>query len=375
MAEPSSPVALIYKELFDRYEELKNLGKWLGGKPRVVVAGQSPSAPGQLYRALLGEPEAEVEQTDADAGTWQAVASYKLDDVPGLGAVGVAGEAEQALSYLREADVVLLAMPVDQRPTMLEQGLWDHLKRLKRVRLVVVCAPRPADGDTVTTPELDKEAWSLWAREIQRVLGDSGAEVLPSRYLAEDDMVAVARAIVKSEALSGEAKAALPSLIKHAGARDALVLDQVKKTAGTAAWLGLSPIPFSDVAAITPLQVILVCRVAAAYGRIITPAQAKEFIAAAIPVAAAGFGFRLAFRKIAGGLAEGLLPLRLGVGAGMAWLGTQAVGRAAQHYFREAAQLSPAEAGRRAQEELAHELKPGNPFVSKSAPAKSGPEA
>ena len=60
MAEPSSPVALIYKELFDRYEELKNLGRWLGGKPRVVVAGQADGAPAQLYLALLGEPAADV---------------------------------------------------------------------------------------------------------------------------------------------------------------------------------------------------------------------------------------------------------------------------------------------------------------------------
>ena len=364
MAEPSSPVALIYKELFDRYEELKNLGRWLGGKPRVVVAGQADGAPAQLFHALLGEPAADVTQTDAEHGTWQAVAGYKLDDVPGLGAVGSSGEAEQALSYLREADVVILAMAVDRRPTALEQGLWDHLKRLKRCRLVVVAAPRPEGDDAPTTPELDKDAWALWAREIQRVLSDNDAEVLPCRHLASDDLVAIARAVVKNEALSGEAKAALPSLVKHGAARDALVLDQIKKSAGTAAWLGLSPIPFSDVAAITPLQVILVCRVAAAYDKIITPTQAKGFIAAAIPVAAAGFGFRVLFRKVAGGLAEGLLPLRLGVGAGMAWLGTQAIGRAAQHYFREQSHITPAEAGQRAQEELASELAPSSPFRS-----------
>ena len=371
MAEPTSPVALIYRELMERWEELKNLGRWLDTRLRVAVVGAAETMPGELYRALCGQPKAEVTTLEPTGSGWTVAASFELSDVPGLGRLGGAAADERALGYLVEADAVLVTVPVLQRPGAVEQGLWDHLKRLKRARLVVVVEPlAPGATPRRRAGRLDAAAWDLWVAEIRRALNESEAVVLPCRGMADDDLVKVARGVSDLGALSAEARAAWPSLVEHAPSREALLAEQITSTANTAAFLGLSPIPFSDVAAITPLQVMLVCRVAAAYGKVVTPSQAQEFIGATVPVLAAGLGFRQIFRRLAGRLGEELLLLKLALGAGTAWTGTQVIGRAAVIYYRALAGMSPAEAAAEAQAELAAELGQRNPFAPPSAPPR-----
>jgi uncharacterized protein (DUF697 family) len=374
VAEPTSPIALIYKELYERYEELKTVSEWLDHQPRLAVVGCAAGEPRQLFEALFGAPEAAI----AGDG-WQAAANFALKDVPGLGAVGDSGDAEQALAYLRESDFVLLTLPAEQRPEAVEQGLMDHLKRLKKPCAVIVTQPSEP-GQTEAggkVPALDRAAWDTWVRELQRVFGQtelqrafgpSGLTVLPARRLATADLAAIVKAIHDNANFDNKYRLAFTAMVRHQAAREALVKALIDKLSTTAMWLGLSPIPFSDVAAITPLQVLLVCRVAACYGQRLTPAEARRFVLASAGVGAVGFGFRSLFRLITSGLGEGLLPLKLTVGATLAWSGTQLVGRAARLYYQRAGHLSAAEAGRRARAELAEEGTLRRPFGATKQP-------
>jgi uncharacterized protein (DUF697 family) len=365
VAEPTSPIVYIYKELFDRIEELKNIDKWLDQRPRLVVAGQPDSAPRQLFEALFGAAETFVETEG-----WSAAASFKREDVPGLGAIGAQGESEQALTYLRETDVVLLTILVDHRPTDVEQGLFDHLKRLGKVRLLVVTEPAADEAAPAPVSEIDHEAWEEWVHELRRVFGQGDVACLPARGLHSADLVAIARAIHRRDELDAKHKLTFTGMLAHQASRDALVGDVIGKLSQTAMWLGLSPLPFSDVAAITPLQVLLVTRVAACYGQRLTFKEARSFVAASSAVGAVGFGFRELFRAITGSLEEAMLPLKLVVGAGLAWSGTQLVGRAARLYYQKGSHLTPQEAGRRARAELAAEGAPRHPFGGRSPETK-----
>jgi uncharacterized protein (DUF697 family) len=364
LSDTTSPVSLIYKELFERYEELKQLAEGLNSRPRVVVVGQVASAPDQLYRALFGAAEAATDcapsEEEPGAG-WHVAATFKLEDVPGRGVIGGDGPQEQALSYLREADAVLLTLLADRRPTEVEVGLWDHLKRLDKPRAAVVASPLPLDAadQPRAVPELDDGAWSAWVTELRRLLNERDALCLPCRFLHGADLVEIALHLHDEMVCEASHRLVLVSMLAHQASRERLVSELITQLANTAAWLGLTPIPFSDVAAITPVQVLLVCRVAAAYGHRLTPAQAREFIAAIGTVAAAGMGFRGLFRWLTRSLGEGLLPVKLAIGAAMAWSGTQIVGRAARLHFRRAGHLGPAEAGRRARAELQQEVTTG----------------
>ncbi|HAZ62523.1 MAG TPA: hypothetical protein DCZ72_02785, partial [Armatimonadetes bacterium] len=120
MAEPTTPVALIYRELMERWEELKNLGRWLDSRLRIAVVGAAETMPGELYRALCGQPKAEVTTLEPTGSGWTVAASFELSEVPGLGRLGGAAADERALGYLVEADAVLLAVPVLQRPGAIE---------------------------------------------------------------------------------------------------------------------------------------------------------------------------------------------------------------------------------------------------------------
>lgn len=357
MSDSGSPITLIYKELFERYEELKDVTSGLAVSPRIAVVGQLDAAPEQLAAALFGAAEGQCQVGEDDAGGWHVAATFKLEDVPGRGVVGSAEPQEQGLAYLREADVVLLTVLADRRPTETEQGLYDHLKRLKKVRAVVVASPLPVarPAEPRTPPELDADAWAAWIEELRRVFDEKSLKALPLRYLCSDDVEALALYIHDHDEFPSRYRLSFVALLEHQRSKEALVARMIGSLSSAAAWIGLSPIPFSDVAAITPVQVLLVCRVAAAYGHRLTPTQAKEFIAAVGGVAAAGMGWRALFRRLTSGLGEALLPVKLAVGAGVAWSGTQVLGLAAREYYRRAGHLTPREAGLRAKAELARE--------------------
>lgn len=346
-------ITLIWNDLFGRYEELKKDAKHYQNMPRVVVVGQLDAEPGELFAALLGDAVGQATY-EAAAGAWGVWATFALEDVPGGGLVGAEGSEERALAYLREADAVVLCLLRDRRPTELESGLYEHMRRLRRVNLVVVNTPFAAGPNPHPRGEADDLAWwDSWATELRRVLNDRDLVSFRVRRLHSRELVKVARNI--HERLAGELQLKFISQVRHAPSRDAIVADMVNRTSRTAAFLGLNPIPYADIIAITPVQVLLVCRVAAAHGRWISAAWAKDFLTVCAGVAGAGIGFKALYRRIKRSLGKPGLPVQMGLGAGVAWTGTQVIGRAAQIYFRAGGTIDAAAAAGQAAAELAEQ--------------------
>lgn len=332
----------IWQDLKSRFEELDQDRKWHSAQPRVAIVGLTDARPDEIFEALFGVPLGKHRHEAAEDSVWEVHATFELKDVPGFATVGSEGDEEQALSYLREADAVVLVLLRERRPTEVEQALYDHIQRLRRVKLVLVNTP--VDAPPAETVEKDQEeaAWTDWELELRRVLNDPEVGFHRVRRLKSKDLVKIAKSL--HQQLDGRLKLNFVASLKHHSSREALVLTMIHDTAKTAAVLGLNPIPYADVIAITPVQVLLVCRLGAVYGHRITARFAADFVAVCGAVLAGGMGFRQLYRLIKGQFQEPSLPLQMGIGSGVAWFGTELIGHAARIYFQSEGRLTPQQA-------------------------------
>lgn len=102
---------------------------------------------------------------------------------------------------------------------------------------------------------------------------------------------------------------------------------------GISGTIALTPIPVSDILILLPLQALLVGLIASLSGRDISLDTAKEFILSMGGVAGAGYTFRIIAQQ-ASKLVNGLWPgAGSAISAGVATLGTTAIGKAAISYY------------------------------------------
>lgn len=390
--ERNSPYPLIFKELTQRYEELTQAGKSLESSPRISVVGECGTHAARLFESLFGTPCGEAEHR-GDNGAWQVQATFNLEDVPGLGLVGADGSEERALAYLREADSIVLTMGVNRRPTDLERAVYSHIKRLDRPHAVVVYAPvvpdrtasngkrpghkpghKPAKkpGDTKTEQPLvrrvldsfgllevmDKqfddpereEAWRRWQGELQRSYDNQDLVSYFVDAASSPDLMRLARQI--HDKLPTRLRLGMLRILAHRPSQDVLIADMITSLSNTAGFFGIAPIPYADVLAITPVQILLVCRIAAAHGKRITWKQAWSFLTTSGLVAGAGLGFRTLYRQLLKLIpGEGTIAAA-GLGAAVGWSGTQVIGHAANAYFKAGSKLTPRQAADKAKEEV-----------------------
>ncbi|ADH97758.1 GTPase [Salisediminibacterium selenitireducens] len=101
------------------------------------------------------------------------------------------------------------------------------------------------------------------------------------------------------------------------------------------ATVALTPIPFSDIAILVPMQLILVIMIGYLSGSNVDKESAKEFLVSLGRVGAAGFGLRVLAQQ--GSKALNLVAPGAGsaVSSSVAFAGTFAIGKAAQAYFIE----------------------------------------
>ncbi|MBI2300755.1 MAG: hypothetical protein HYU66_17740, partial [Armatimonadetes bacterium] len=284
MADDSGGVvALIWANLVGRFDELKEINNWFDHVPRLCVVGRPDAAPRSLFETLFGQPSASAAHGEGDAA-WEVYASFTYEELPGGGFVGALGPEETALTYLRETDAVLLALPAEQLPGPHERALFDHVKRIRRTRLAVVHTPL---GEGERPPRrverLDRKAWTEWVLEVRRAFDQYDLAVLPVRRQASGELVAVSRQL--HDALDARLRLMFIGKLEHSRCRDALVNKVILDYGKSAAFLGASPIPYADAVALTPLQVLLVIRVAGAYGKRVKPGWAKEFVSTVAGVA------------------------------------------------------------------------------------------
>ena len=97
--------------------------------------------------------------------------------------------------------------------------------------------------------------------------------------------------------------------------------------------VAVSPIPISDIYILSLLQSVLVCLIASLRGRDVSLDTAKEFVLSMGGVAGAGYGFRLLAQQASKILNVFWPGCGSAVSAGIATLGTSAIGKAAIAYY------------------------------------------
>jgi len=108
-----------------------------------------------------------------------------------------------------------------------------------------------------------------------------------------------------------------------------VALDVVNRFSTIAALVGASPFPMADMLLLTPLQILMVAAIGGLSCRTMSVETAGEFMAASGAAVAAGF----ALREIARQTVKFIPILGSVVSSGVAYSGTQALGKSAVSYF------------------------------------------
>jgi small GTP-binding protein len=241
-----------------------------GDKQTVAIVGPANVGKSTLYnqfvRAKTDRAEVSpipgttrVNQT-ADAGL------FSLTDTPGADAAGATGEAEKqrALEAAQAADFLIVMFDATQGIKRDEQALFHEFAALDRPMLVAL-------------NKID-----LARRDEARVIGHVAAklELDPSQIVpisAKDgrNMERILNAIAKAEP---GIIVALARALPHYRWR--LAWTAITGAASTSAVIALTPLPIIDFVPLIAVQTAMVLSIARIYQYDITPARARELIAA-----------------------------------------------------------------------------------------------
>jgi uncharacterized protein (DUF697 family) len=237
-----------------------------------------------------------------------------LVDTPGFGEVGGVDRANIAAKSASEADAILLLLDAGAG---LRQGDADLLKYLVELRRPVVVALNKVD---------------LLRRDFQKVTDDAaarlGVPVIP---------ISAKKGTNVAEKLIPALVDALPDLAVALGrelpaVRRSMANKVIRQSAVLNTAIGAEPIPFIDIPVLLTTQVRMVMRIAAIYGEPFTARHARELVG----TVAGG----LAFRYLAQQGAKLVPTGGWAVAAGIAALGTWAIGQVAVEYFESGKRLT-----------------------------------
>jgi small GTP-binding protein len=283
---------------------------------RLAIVGPVNSGKSTLFNLLEGK---ELSSVSAVPGTTvvpvqQALGPFILVDTPGFGEVGGVDRAHIAAQSAAQADLILLLL---DGAAGLRQGDADLLAYLRTLNRPIVVAMNKID---------------LLGRSYKSVVDDAsarlGVPVIP---------VSAKKGTFVAEKLVPALVDALPDLAVALGRelpmlRRTLAQRVVRQAAMINTAAGAEPIPFIDIPVLLTNQARMVLRIAAIYGEPFTARHAKELIT----TIAGG----LAFRYLAQQGAK-LVPFGgWAVAAGIAALGTWAMGQVAIEYFESGKRLN-----------------------------------
>lgn len=284
---------------------------------RLAIVGPVNSGKSTLFNLVEGKNVSEVGPIPGTTKlpVQQRLGPFVLIDTPGFGEVGGVDRAAIASRSASEADAILLLLDASAG---LRQGDADLLAYLQSLRRPVVVALNKID---------------LLGRNYNRAVQDAsarlGVPVIPvsakkGTNVAEKLMPALIDALPDLAVALGRE---LPS-IRRTSANRAIRHAAMLNTA-----VGAEPVPFIDIPFLLTTQARLVLRIAAIYGEPFTARHARELLAAV----AGGLAFRFLAEQGAkfvpfGGWA---------VAAGIAALGTWAIGQVAVAYFESGKRLTP----------------------------------
>ncbi len=286
-------------------------------RAQLVIIGPVNSGKSTLFNQLKGQ---KLSAVSAVPGTTANVIGERfgpfwLVDTPGLDEVSGSERAARALGALDQADVVVLVLDVSAG---IRQSDADLLQRVRMQGLPVVVALNKID--------LVRRDLKLVVQDAERKLG---VPVIPisakhGTGIAGGLLPAIIDAHPRMAVTIGRA---LPRYRRMAALR------VIRESGMLAVLMGVEPIPGLGIPLLIAVQVRMVLRLAAIYGREMSAARARELIGAI----AGGIAIRYGAQELAK-LVPGLGWLAAAVASGT---GTMALGRAAVLFFENSQKLSP----------------------------------
>jgi small GTP-binding protein len=283
---------------------------------RLAIVGPVNSGKSTLFNLLEGKDLSKVGPIPGTTKepTEQSLGPFVLVDTPGFGEVGGVDRAAIAAKSASGADAILLLLDAGAG---LRQGDADLLAYLQSLRRPVVVALNKID---------------LLGRNFQEAANDAasrlGVPVVP---------ISAKKGTNVAEKLVPALIDALPDLAVALGrelpaVRRSLAQRVIRQSAILNTAVGAEPIPLVDIPVLLTTQARLVLRIAAIYGEPFTARHAKELIS----TIAGG----LAFRYLAQQGAKLVPTGGWAVAAGIAALGTWAIGQVALEYFESGKRLT-----------------------------------
>jgi small GTP-binding protein len=283
---------------------------------RLAIVGPVNAGKSTLFNTLEGKDSAEVSPIPGTTRVAQerAVGPFVLVDTPGFGEVQGIDRANIAADAAAKANASLLLI---DGSAGLRQGDSDLLGYLLGLGRPVVVALNKID---------------LLGRDTQRVADDAairlGVPVYPisakkGTNIAEKLIPALVDALPDLAVALGRE---LPSI------RRSMANKVIAQSAALNTAVGAQPIPFIDIPVLISTQIRMVLRIAAIYGEPFNVHHARELIG----TIAGG----LAFRYMAQQGARLVPAAGWAISAGIAAVGTFAIGRVALEYFDSGKSMS-----------------------------------
>ena len=323
-------------------EHIDRVVKYINGiilrsrlKPAIAAAGETGSGKSALLNSIFGEEYFEEgiepgETKTAKSVDWDKLGiSLKLVDTPGT---GFSDEHDRVAKVtIQEACLVIQVINGERGAIQSDRELYRAIHRLDKpivIALNKIDAIQPTrewnPPYNLLYPSSRKEQnISRQVQATQKLFRNDSVEIVP---VSATEKYNIDSLILKIERLVPEKyRLAVARNVKDPKAKRELAMKYVLSSTVSAAAIGLSPIPVSDIIPLTILQAGLVTKIGVIYDHEIGYDSIKEVFLSA----GAGVVFRTIFRQIV----KVVPGAGSSVGAAMAAAGTYAIGSAAIEYF------------------------------------------
>jgi GTPase len=255
-------------------------------KATIAIVGPANVGKSTLYNQLVMPHEAKAVVSPVPGTTRVnqegSAGLFGVIDTPGADAVGPTGDRERDIAFAaaRDADFLVIMFDAGSGVRRAERELFDSLMTLNKSHLIVL-----NKMDLVRKGDREKVLDSA-----SQNLGVDRAKIVDVSAARGDHVGSIVLAIAQAEPrLLISLADALPAY------RSKLAWQRIIQAATASGSIALIPLPIADMVPLLGVQTGLILTLARIYGFDITPARARELIAAF------GLGFlaRAAYRQLA----------------------------------------------------------------------------